>query len=132
MANKRFEVFEDELEYWIHDHETHKSFAGVVGLDDLTDLLNEQDESIKKLENKLRVSTSNYHINRSELCSLVSKIQNFESDRVKLLRKINQTCGNDNLKYREKLVMYDGEQIQNIFRKAKVIAKSIGLNEDKH
>lgn len=124
--NKRFELFEEELEYCIFDHEAHKGY----GIWDLDDLLNEQDEKIKDLESKLRVKTSNNY--RSEICSLVSTIQNFESNRVKLLGKINQTSGNDNLKYREKLVMYDGEQIQNIFRKAKVIAKSIGFDEDKH
>lgn len=49
---KRFELFEEELEYWIHDHKTNKNY-GEFDLCWLTDLLNEQDEKIEKLESEL-------------------------------------------------------------------------------
>lgn len=55
---KRFELFEEELDYWIYDHETKKNYGlYAFDLSDLEKILNEQDEKVKELEEQLESMT---------------------------------------------------------------------------
>lgn len=49
---KRFELFEEDLRYWIHDHKMKINYTD-FDLDCLTDLLNGQDERINKLNQRI-------------------------------------------------------------------------------
>lgn len=63
----------------------------------------------------------------SEVCSLISAIRHFEKGRASILLQIDKTKGIENLRYREKLIQYDSEQIKKIFEKAKTVSKAIGF-----
>lgn len=50
---KRFKFYEKELEYWIYDNVTKKNYT-MYDLCYLVDLLNEQDQKIKKQEEEIK------------------------------------------------------------------------------
>lgn len=91
----RFELMEEELRYCIYDHETNKSY-GEFDLCWLTDLLNELDIKIKKLETKIirikgvyvnRIQNQQYFLNVYK--NEYNKLKNFKNSKtVKVLKDL--------------------------------------------
>lgn len=90
---KRFELFEEELEYWIHDYYTSKNY-GEFDLCHLVDLLNEQDKTIKLLteynkqgqsimRDNERLNKENQQLKQSQnskLIEVLEKVKNFYNE----------------------------------------------------
>lgn len=127
---KRFELMEEELQYWIHDIVTRKNYYE-NDLCWLVDLLNEQDEKIKELE-----------LYRKDNEVLLDKLLVLKQENQRLKKQIiekdeqfnlfNKMLKNENFSCRVALnevqeLKQENQRLKNIQRSSKMLCWAINL-----